>query len=165
MATSLGKPSLSSARKYLPVCVLDDEADQLERTTSWLMNSGFPVLGTTSPQEALQKVRMEGCRVLVADLKSPDMDGLAFLEKALQHDPGLQIVLVSNKYSVDYAVEAIKRGAHEYLPRPFDLARLEKILDEVAEIQAQRSEVRDLEEKLFKKLSVSGDRREESGDA
>ena len=65
-------------------------------------------------------MRSASCRVVVADLKMPDTDGLAFLEKALQSDPGMCVILVTGFYAVDSAIEAIKHGAYDYLCKPID---------------------------------------------
>jgi two-component system, NtrC family, response regulator GlrR len=75
--------------------VLDDEADLVDLTTDRLTKLGFPTVGTTSPQDALQKIRLGGCRAVIADFKMPAMDGLAFLEKVLQYDPGIYVILVT----------------------------------------------------------------------
>jgi len=118
MLTLEEKPVVSTARKNLPICVLDDEADLVELTTDRLSKLGFPVVGTTNPQDALQKIRLGGCRAVIADFKMPAMDGLAFLEKVLQYDPGIYVILVTGYYSVDAAIDAIKRGAYDYLSKP-----------------------------------------------
>ena len=74
---------------------------------------GSQAVGTTSPQDALQKIRLGGCRAVIADFKMPAMDGLAFLEKVLQYDPGIYVILVTGYYSVDTAIDAIKRSAYD----------------------------------------------------
>jgi two-component system C4-dicarboxylate transport response regulator DctD len=89
MSVLLERPLVELSRKNLSICILDDEADHVEFTSRRLEGAGFPVTGTTSTQEALQKARSGSCRLVVADLKMPGMDGLAFLEKALQCDPGM----------------------------------------------------------------------------
>ncbi|MGB0034326.1 MAG: sigma-54 dependent transcriptional regulator [Candidatus Acidiferrales bacterium] len=144
------------ARKNLPVCVLDDEIEQVEMTTERLEKTGFPTVGTTNPQEALQKIRLGGCRVVLADFKMPDMDGMAFLEKALHFDPGIYVILITGYYSVDSAIEAIKHGAYDYLCKPVDYPRLVKTLDDLAELFTRRSQIRDLEEKLLHNLEFHG---------
>jgi two-component system, NtrC family, response regulator HydG len=143
-------------RKNLTICVLDDEPDQVGMLTSRLEKSGYPAVGTTNPQEALQKVRLSGCRVVLCGVKMPGMDGLAFLEKTLQFDPGIYVILMTGNYSIDSAIEAIKRGAYDYLCKPLDFARLEKTLDELADLFSRRSEIRDLEAKLFHNLEFHG---------
>ena len=153
-------PTLTSAipiaRKNLPICVLDDEPDQVELFTHNLVRAGFPIIGTTDPQEVLHRIRMGECRVVLADFDMPAMDGLTFLEKTLQYDPGTYVLFVTGYYSVDSAIEAIKRGAYDYLCKPLDYPRLEKTLDELAIIFTQRSEIRGLEERLFKNSQFQG---------
>ncbi len=145
-----------TARRSLPICVLDDDADQVELTAERLEKAGFPVTGTTDPHEALQRVRMGACRVVLADLKMPAMDGLTFLDKALEFDPGTYVILITGYYSVDSAIEAIRRGAYDFLCKPVDFLRLEKALDDLATVFSQRSEVRGLEEKLLQNVQFEG---------
>lgn len=115
MATTLERTEISLARKNLLICVLDDDPDQVEITTSRLDKAGFPVVGTTNPQDALHKIRVGGCRAVLADFKMPAMDGLTFLQKTLQYDPGIYVILMSGFYDVQTAIEAIKGGAYDFL--------------------------------------------------
>ncbi len=156
MITVEETPTLSIARKNLPICVLDDERDLVDLSTDRLAKLGFPVVGTTDPQEALQKIRLGGCRAVIADFKMPAMDGFAFLEKVLQYDPGIYVILVTGFYTVDSAIDAIKRGAYDYVAKPLDFARLTKTLDDLAELFTQRSQVRDLEDRLLENLQFHG---------
>ena len=136
-----GRPIADTARKNLSICVLDDEADHVELTMARLEKAGFSLVGTTNPQEALQKVGQGGCRVVLADFKMPGMEGLKFLEKTLQQDPGIYVILITGYYSVDAAIDAVKRGAYDYLCKPIDFPRLEKTLDELAQLFSQRGEI------------------------
>ena len=156
MEALMERATSGTARKNLSICVLDDDANQVELVTTRLEKAGFPAAGTTSPEEALQNVRLGACRVVLADLKMPSMDGMKFLEKTLQHDPGVYVVLITGFYSVDSAIEAIKRGAHDYLSKPLDFRRLEKTLDDIADLLSRRSEIRDLEHKLFENHQFQG---------
>jgi DNA-binding NtrC family response regulator len=156
MPATQERNSIDQTRATLPVCVLDDEIDHVELTTSKLERAGFPAYGTTDPNEALQRVRAGGCRAVIADFKMPGMDGLAFLQKALENDPGMYVILVTGFYSVDSAIEAIKHGATDYLCKPLDFARLTKALDEIAESFSRTLRVRDLEEELVATLQFHG---------
>jgi len=150
------RPLVELSRKNLSICILDDEADHVELTSRRLEQAGFPVSGTTSAEEALQKVRSGSWRVVAADLKMPGMDGLAFLEKALQFDPGMYVILVTGFYAVDSAVEAIKHGAYDYLCKPIDYTRLLKTLDDRTDSFTRGLQIRDLEDKLQDNLLFHG---------
>lgn len=84
------------------------------------------------------------------------MDGFTFLQKALQVDPGMYVILATGLYAVDLAVEAIKRGAYDYISKPIDFLRLTKTLDELAISFSQRSAIRELEERLLENLQFQG---------
>ena len=156
METLLERDATEAIRKNLSVCVLDDDADYVELTTTRLTKLGFQATGMTDPEDALVKVRLGECNTVLVDLKMPSMDGMTFLEKALRHDPALHVVLVSGIYSVDAAIEAVKKGAHDYLGKPIDFGRLENVLDELATLHSQRSEVGDLESRLSNTSQFQG---------
>ncbi len=147
---------LTSARKNLPIYVVDDEANMVELLVAYLEQMGFPAMGSTDTQEALEHIRAGQCRVVVVDVKMPAMDGFTFLEKVLQHDPGIHVILITGYYSMDSAIDAIKRGAYDYLCKPLDRARLEKSLDELVELSSRRKQIRELEERLLSKLEFHG---------
>ena len=68
----------------------------------------------------------------------------------------MYVVLITGYYSVDSAIEAVRRGAYDYLCKPIDFSRLEKTLDDLTEVFSQRSQTRDLEEKLFQTSHFQG---------
>jgi len=152
MPTATENPTAESVRQNLPVCILDDEPDLVEITSAKLARLGFPTLGTTRPDDALGQVRVGACRVVLADMKMPGMDGFSFLEKSLQIDPNIAVILVTGFYSVDAAIEAIRRGAHDFLCKPLDEERLVKALDELAEVSTRRSQIRALDDQLLSNL-------------
>src|SRR5712692_9063000 len=117
---------------------------------------GYAVFGTTHAEEVLEHVRLGDCRVAICDLRMPGMDGMAFLDQALKIDPGVQVILVTGHNSLDSAIEAVKHGAYDYLPKPVERVRLKRTLDELAEVFTQRKRVRQLEEQLLKDLEFHG---------
>ncbi|HEY4740004.1 MAG TPA: sigma-54 dependent transcriptional regulator [Candidatus Acidoferrales bacterium] len=145
-----------TSRKNLPLCVLDDESDQIELMTSRLARAGFPAVGTKDANEALQMVRRGVCHAVIADNQMPEMDGWKFLENALHSDPGMYVILANGCYSVESAIEAIKRGAYDYLCKPIDFARLLKTLDDLAQVFTQRGHIRNLDEQILSSLEFHG---------
>ncbi len=148
--------SVITQREIMTVCIVDDEISMVEMLQTTVEHFGYTAVGTTSPKEALEHIRAGRCRVVLSDLKMPEMDGLKFLEQALECDPGIHVILLTGFYSLDSAVEAIKRGAYDYLCKPLDRARLKKTLDELAELYSQRKRIRELEDRLLADLEFHG---------
>ncbi len=148
--------NLSASRSPLRVCILDDDPGMVEMLHAMIREMGYEADGTSDPEAALENIRLGRCRVVLSDLRMPAMDGLEFLDQALRIDPGILVLLMTGFYSLDSAVEAIKRGGYDYMLKPIDRARLKKTLDEIAAIHDQRRRVRELEEKLLKDLEFHG---------
>jgi len=117
---------------------------------------GYEAVATADPQEALRLVRSGRCRLVLADVHMPEMDGYEFLDQALRSDPGLHVIVMTGEYTLESALEAIRRGATDFLPKPIDRARLKRTLDEVAALYDQRRRVRALEEQLLRDLEFHG---------
>jgi DNA-binding NtrC family response regulator len=144
------RPTLDmSLRRELSICVLDDDSEQVEITVELLQRAGFRAFGTNEPNEALEIALARRCGVVLSDIQMPKMDGFQFLEKALQQDPSSRVILVTGHYSLDSAIEAIKKGACDYLPKPIDHERLMRTLDELASTFQRSSRIRELEDALI----------------
>jgi DNA-binding NtrC family response regulator len=156
MVVSTEKSVAELVRRNLPVCVLDDEPDLADSTAQRLTRLGFPATATIDASEALAQLRAGSCRTFLVDMKMPETDGLAFLERALQSDPGVTVILMTGYYSLDAAIDAIKRGAYDYLCKPLDQNRLLRTLDELADVSTKRSQIRALEEEMLPNLEFQG---------
>jgi len=159
MATATQKERAGNGvnqKEQLSVCVLDDEAAMTELMREHVERLGYGCVATTEPEEALEQIRCGRCRVVLSDVRMPGMNGLEFLEKALEADPGVHVILVTGHYSLEAAIEAIKRGAYDYLTKPVERVRLKKTLDELAALYHQRRRIRELEEQLLRDLEQHG---------
>jgi DNA-binding NtrC family response regulator len=148
--------ALSPSAAHRPVCVLDDDPVQVGLLTEMLEGMGLAVCGTTHAEEALTLIRAGTSRVVLADVRMPEMDGFTFLEQALTADPGLYVLLISGEYSLEGAVEAIRRGAYDYLAKPLERGRLQKSLEEVHRMLEVRQRTRELEQQLVSHLEFHG---------
>lgn len=145
-----------STRTVIDICVVDDDAAVLQMLEETLSRLGYRSFGTSDPQQALEFVSTGKGRIVLCDLRMPSMDGLTFLEQALHEDPGVYVILMTGFYSIDSAIEAIKRGAYDYLPKPLDRQHLKKTLADLAEQFDRRRRIQDLEQRLVSNLEFHG---------
>lgn len=135
---------------------MDDDPEQLELLAGLIHEMGYDPIPTSDPAEALRLIRLGRCRLVLADMHMPGFAGYDFLDQALQCDPGVHIIVMTVEYTLESALEAIRRGATDFLPKPVDLVRLRRTLGEVAALYDQRRRVRALEEQLLKDLEFHG---------
>ena len=143
-------------KSSLTPCILDDDPAQLEMLSAVIADLGYEAVPTSNPEEALKLVKSGHCRMVLADVHMPGMDGYEFLDLVSRSDPGVHVILMSGVYTLDSALEAIRRGASDFMPKPIDRSRLKKSLDDVAALYDQRRRVRALEEQLLKDLEFHG---------
>jgi DNA-binding NtrC family response regulator len=137
-------------------CVFHPDREELNELVSVLAEIGYEAVGTCDPDEALSLCRRGMCRVILADVGVPGRNEHAFLDQVMQCDPGVRVIIVSGSYTLESALEAIRRGATDFLPKPVDQTRLKRTLDEVSTLYDQRRRVRALEEALLNDLEFHG---------
>ncbi len=147
---------LAAPKTSLTPCILDNDHDQLDLLSGVMNEMGYEAVTTSDPEEALGMVRSGRCRMILADVNMPGMNGYEFLDRALRSDPGIHVIVMTGDYTLESALDAIRRGATDFLPKPIDRIRLKRTLDEVATIYDQRRRVRALEEQLLKDLEFHG---------
>jgi len=108
------------------VLVVDDEQAARESVVDFLRLEGYEVSEASDGETALQMVEREHYNVVVTDLVMPRMDGLAFMKAARQFERHTEYIVMTGFASWETAVEAMKLGAADYLPKPlnFDLLRI-----------------------------------------
>ncbi len=147
---------LASPKAALTPCILDDDPAQLDLLTEQVASLGYEAIPTSEPEEALRLIRSGHCRMVFVDVHMPGIDGYEFLDLALRNDPGVNIIMITGDYTLDSALEAIRRGATDFLPKPIDRTRMKRTLDDAAALYDQRRRVKALEEQLLKDLEFHG---------
>ncbi|HMM65328.1 MAG TPA: response regulator transcription factor [Dokdonella sp.] len=102
------------------VLLVDDDAIFVHVLTRALTARGFEVAGANNGNEALARCADFQPRYIVLDLKLGAESGLALIPKLIAARPGVRVLLLTGYASIATAVEAIKRGAHDYLAKPVD---------------------------------------------
>lgn len=116
--------------KVKPILIVDDEASMRESLQDWFLDLGYQAETACDGEEALKLIAEKNYGLLILDLKLPGQDGIEVLKKARKHHPDLRGIIITAYPSVDTAREAIKQGAIDYLPKPFELSELEKLVEE-----------------------------------
>jgi DNA-binding NtrC family response regulator len=127
--------------------VVDDEESMCQFMQIFLSKEGYSVTATADPTEAVSKIEKEDYDLLIADLMMPEMSGLELLSRAKGIDPGLNVIVMTAFASVDSAIEALKKGASDYVTKPFKVEEIKiairktldqkKIVREVASLKRQ----------------------------
>jgi len=103
---------------------INDDPGFLGLIGAALSNDNLQILTTTDAETGLDLFARTRPRIVLLDLVMPRMGGMELLEKILGMDPAVDVILITGNYSTDSAVEAIQKGACDYLPKPVDIERL-----------------------------------------
>ncbi len=104
--------------------VVDDEEALREAVTQGLQLAGFEVESFARAERALERIDRAYEGVLISDIRMPRMDGLELLEAALKLDPELAVILMTGHGDVPLAVSAMRKGAYDFIEKPFATQRL-----------------------------------------
>jgi NtrC-family two-component system response regulator AlgB len=135
--------------KHTPqILIIDDEKNIRTTLALCVENMGCRVLQASSAKEALQALSRQRVEIVFLDLKLGEENGLDLLPKLLAEDRELSIVMITAYATFDTAVEAIKRGAQEYLPKPFTPAQVRHIVEKLLSRRALSQHITALEQQL-----------------
>lgn len=113
--------------------IADDDDITRESLSTVLTMRGFLCFQARNGREALQKIEKQTFDVVISDLEMPEMGGMELLEKASQLQPRLSFIIITAFASVESAIEALRRGAYDYLLKPLnfeDVAhKIEKLIE------------------------------------
>ncbi len=107
-----------------PILIVDDDADVRDSLRALLESAGFEVRDYDSAKAVLADTSLAQGACLIADIRMPDMDGLALQEELFNRKVGLPVIIVTGHGDVPLAVRAMKAGAVDFIEKPFDDERL-----------------------------------------
>jgi DNA-binding NtrC family response regulator len=110
------------------ILIVDDEPSIRKVLGAHLRRDGYDVTAAASGVEAIEILQEEGADLVITDLRMPGMDGLELLRWVKQSYPGLPVIMLTAHGTVDSAVEALKRGAQDFLTKPFDQDELRLVI-------------------------------------
>ena len=136
--TMSGEEKTRGGERMKPILIVEDEDIEREALRDWLTDDGYQVETAGEGEEALAAITEQDFGIVILDLKLPGKDGIEVLREAKEKRPKLKGVIITAYPSVETAVAATKEGAIDYLPKPFDLNHLERIVrDTLGPVQVE----------------------------
>src|SRR5471030_3480018 len=129
---------MSDSLKHL--LLVEDEAPLRQAIAEQLSDRGYQVAQAGSGEEALAQLADFAFDIIVTDLRLPGLDGSAVIEAAVARYPHIIAIVVTGFGTVKDAVDAIKRGARDFVSKPFQIDELLHVLDSALEQRRLRSE-------------------------
>lgn len=135
------------------VLVVDDEQDIRDGSERILGRAGYTVYTASRGEEGLDILSKHPLSIVLLDLKMPGMDGMEVLPKIREMDEAIQVIVITGYATVETAIEAMKRGAYDFIPKPFEPDQLRIVVNRAAEKVRLQREARRLTEERRRTLT------------
>jgi DNA-binding NtrC family response regulator len=145
------------ARPRPNVLVVDDDAATRDGLTALLESWGYHALAVSNGQAALQRCNHDLPHAIVSDLMMPGMNGLQFIEALHERVHQVAIIMLTGQATIETAVQAIRLGAYDYLPKPLESGKLRSVLEKGLKQVGFAREANVLRQKLESPLGSYGE--------
>ncbi|HMJ48148.1 MAG TPA: sigma-54 dependent transcriptional regulator [Ferruginibacter sp.] len=139
------------------ILIVDDEKSIRKTLSEILSFEGYKIDEAADGEEGLKRFSEKNYDVVLCDIKMPKLDGIEFLEKAKMLNGDIPIIMISGHGNIDTAVEAVKKGAFDYISKPPDLNRLLITLRNALDKQSLVTETKVLKRKVGKVEKMVGE--------
>ena len=139
------------------ILIIDDEKSIRKTLTEILTYEGYKVDEAGDGEEGLKKFREKSYDLVLCDIKMPKLDGIEFLEKAKQINADTPIIIISGHGNIETAVEAVKKGAYDYISKPPDLNRMLITLRNAMDKTTLVAETKVLKRRVSKVQAITGE--------
>jgi DNA-binding NtrC family response regulator len=130
------------------ILIVDDEKHQRDILEMILQSEGYETMAASNGRHAMQALGSQAVDLILTDLKMPDMDGIALLSELLKTQPGNCVILMTAHGTIDSAVDAMRKGAFDYLTKPLEREALLHVIRRAMERTRLVRENRMLQEQL-----------------
>lgn len=139
------------------ILIIDDEKAIRKTLSEILSFEGYKIEEAVDGEEGLKKFKDKAYDVVLSDIKMPKIDGIDFLQKATEANPDVPIIMISGHGNIETAVEAVKKGAYDFIQKPPDLNRLLITIRNAMERKSLVTETKALKRKAFKAQEMIGE--------
>jgi two-component system, NtrC family, nitrogen regulation response regulator NtrX len=138
------------------ILIVDDEQNILDVLSLVLSSEKHKIDTTLDGFSAIEKVKNSKYDLVLLDIKMPRMDGIEVLEKILEIDKSLIVIMISGHGNFETAVEATKKGAYNYIQKPPDLDELKLAIKNALEYKKSKDEIETLRSELLESTTIFG---------
>jgi len=139
------------------ILIIDDERAIRKTLTEILGFEGYKIDEASDGEEGIRKFRDKNYDLVLCDIKMPKLDGIEFLEKAKEINPEVPVIIISGHGNIETAVEAVKKGAYDYISKPPDLNRMLITLRNAMDKKTLVAETKVLKRKMSKVQEIVGE--------
>ncbi|HVT84351.1 MAG TPA: sigma-54 dependent transcriptional regulator [Chitinophagaceae bacterium] len=139
------------------ILIIDDEKAIRKTLTEILSFEGYKIDEAPDGEDGLKKFKDKTYDVVLCDIKMPKIDGIEFLQKAGEFNPDVPIIMISGHGNIETAVEAVKKGAYDYISKPPDLNRLLITIRNAMDRSSLVTETKVLKRRVSKVQEMIGD--------
>ena len=150
------KMSRDSMPPSIKLVAIDDTPESLELLSEALQQDGLSIFTTTDPEDGLDLVFQEHPQIVLVDLVMPKLSGLEVLERIVEFDPAIDVILMTAHYTTETAVEAIQKGASDYLNKPISISTLRTRVQKLLAAARQRQRALALDSELLEASCFEG---------
>ncbi|HUO35133.1 MAG TPA: sigma-54 dependent transcriptional regulator [Candidatus Acidoferrum sp.] len=140
----------------MKLVVVDDDPQNLKMVQFVLADEQLEIHTASDAQAGLDLIRRTHPQVVLLDLVMPGIQGMELLEDILDFDPGIDVILMTGYYSTESAVEAIQKGASDYLPKPLPTEKLQQRIHQIADEAKRRQQSLRLDNDLLENFAFEG---------
>jgi len=138
------------------ILLIDDDKNTADGLRKILIQDGYDTSCVYTGNEALHLIDTEHFDIVITDMKLPDISGFSIIEKVKKKDPNIPVIMITAFSSLQTAIDAMKKGADDYLTKPVNIEELELILKKTWEKQLLILQNRELRKELDDKYGFSG---------
>ena len=135
--------------KRSTILIVDDE-ESLRESMRMLLSDNYDLVFAVNGRDAIDSVKRKVPDLMLLDVRLPEIDGLEVLRTVKNMEPDLDVVMVTAMNTVQYAVDAIKAGAYDYITKPFDIEAISTLIEKILEKKTLKKENIYLKEELHK---------------
>jgi two-component system, NtrC family, nitrogen regulation response regulator NtrX len=139
------------------ILIIDDEKAIRKTLSEILSFEGYKIDEAADGEEGLKKFSQKNYDIVLCDIKMPKLDGIEFLEKAREINHDVPVIMISGHGNIDTAVDAVKKGAFDYISKPPDLNRLLITLRNATDRTKLSAETKVLKRKVNKTIEMVGE--------